>query len=114
MSVSSGGSHHPWLSSTDPLCLAVFVHLPFSLYHAWALVLVVLSGFEAFGREIHHHAGIGTKVVRLLPSSRVSSLASLRLTFVFLSPSCDRLVCLPRALLPRGDRCRIRVPEHRG
>lgn len=40
----------------------MFVHLPFSLYHAWALVLVVLSGFEAFGREIHHHAGIGTKV----------------------------------------------------
>ncbi|KAL7414748.1 hypothetical protein BDY24DRAFT_406516 [Mrakia frigida] len=40
----------------------LFVHLPFSLYHAWALVLVVLSGFEAFGREAHHHAGIGTKV----------------------------------------------------
>lgn len=40
----------------------LFAVLPFSLYHAWALVLVVLSGFEAFGREIHHHAGVGTHV----------------------------------------------------
>ncbi|CED83036.1 hypothetical protein [Phaffia rhodozyma] len=40
----------------------LFVHLPYSLYHAWALVLVVLSGFQAFGREAHHHAGVGTKV----------------------------------------------------
>lgn len=40
----------------------LFIHLPFSLYHAWALVLVVLSGFDAFGRDISHHAGVGTKV----------------------------------------------------
>ena len=41
----------------------LFVHLPFSLYHAWALVLVVLSGFDAFGVEkMHHHAGVWTKV----------------------------------------------------
>lgn len=41
----------------------LFVHLPFSLYHGWAIVLVVLSGFEAFGVEAHkHHAGIWTKI----------------------------------------------------
>ncbi|KAH9949008.1 hypothetical protein B0H21DRAFT_731178 [Amylocystis lapponica] len=27
----------------------VFVHLPFSLYHGWTTVLVVLTAFEAFG-----------------------------------------------------------------
>jgi hypothetical protein len=27
----------------------VFIHLPFSLYHGWTTVLVVLTAFEAFG-----------------------------------------------------------------
>ena len=27
----------------------LFIHLPFSLYHGWTTVLVVLSAFEAFG-----------------------------------------------------------------
>ena len=41
----------------------LLVHLPFSLYHAWALVLVVLSGFDAFGVDkAHHPAGVWTKV----------------------------------------------------
>ncbi|WVQ86121.1 hypothetical protein IAT38_008289 [Cryptococcus sp. DSM 104549] len=40
-----------------------FVHLPFSLYHGWAIVLVVLSLFEAFGVNAHtHKAGIWTKL----------------------------------------------------
>lgn len=40
-----------------------FVHLPFSLFHGWTIVLVVLSGFEAFGVDSHtHHAGIWTKI----------------------------------------------------
>ncbi|KDQ49365.1 hypothetical protein JAAARDRAFT_165648 [Jaapia argillacea MUCL 33604] len=41
----------------------IFVHLPFSLYHGWTTVLVVLTAFEAFGvNAISHKAGIWTKV----------------------------------------------------
>ena len=41
----------------------VFVHLPFSLYHGWTTLLVVLSLFEAFGTNaLEHKAGIWTKV----------------------------------------------------
>ncbi|KAG7575418.1 hypothetical protein FFLO_00237 [Filobasidium floriforme] len=35
----------------------LLVHTPFSLWHGWSLVLVVLSGFEAFGRSVHSHGG---------------------------------------------------------
>lgn len=39
------------------------MHLPFSLYHGWTTVLVVLTAFEAFGVDkIHHAAGNWTKV----------------------------------------------------
>lgn len=42
---------------------AIFVHTPWSLWHAWTVVLVIVSGFGAFGRDAaHHHAGIGTRV----------------------------------------------------
>jgi len=41
----------------------IFVHLPFSLWHAWSIVLVLLSGFAAFGRTHSHHAGVVTKVL---------------------------------------------------
>ncbi|EIN12098.1 hypothetical protein PUNSTDRAFT_99515 [Punctularia strigosozonata HHB-11173 SS5] len=41
----------------------LFVHLPFSLYHGWTTLLVVLTAFEAFGVNAHTHApGIWTKV----------------------------------------------------
>jgi len=41
----------------------LWVHLPFSLYHGWTTVLVVLTAFEAFGvNAITHKAGIWTKV----------------------------------------------------
>jgi len=41
----------------------LFIHLPFSLYHGWTIVLVVLSLFEAFGVNAHtHKAGIWTKL----------------------------------------------------
>jgi len=41
----------------------LWVHLPFSLYHGWTTVLVVVTGFEAFGvNAATHHAGIFTKV----------------------------------------------------
>jgi len=41
----------------------LFVHLPFSMWHGWATVLVVLTAFEAFGVDASkHHAGVWTKV----------------------------------------------------
>jgi hypothetical protein len=41
----------------------VLVHLPFSLYHGWTTVLVVLSLFEAFGvNALTTPAGIWTKI----------------------------------------------------
>jgi len=51
--------HHTPESIADEL----FIHLPFSLYHGWTLVLVFLTAFEAFGVDsATHHAGIWTKV----------------------------------------------------
>jgi len=41
----------------------VFVHLPFSLYHGWTTVIVVISAFQAFGVDARTHpAGLWTKV----------------------------------------------------
>lgn len=41
----------------------LFVHLPFSLWHGWTVVIVFLTAFEAFGVDAtKHHAGIWTKV----------------------------------------------------
>ncbi|EPT04974.1 hypothetical protein FOMPIDRAFT_1021710 [Fomitopsis schrenkii] len=41
----------------------IFVHLPFSLYHGWTTLLVVLTAFEAFGVDATTtRAGIWTKV----------------------------------------------------
>ncbi|KAJ7124954.1 hypothetical protein C8R44DRAFT_781892 [Mycena epipterygia] len=41
----------------------IFVHLPFSLYHGWTTVLVVITGFQAFGvNALDTGAGVWTKV----------------------------------------------------
>jgi len=41
----------------------LFVHLPFSLWHGWTTVLVVLTAFEAFGvNALAKPAGVWTKV----------------------------------------------------
>ena len=41
----------------------IFVHLPFSLYHGWTTVLVVLTLFEAFGNNAATEpAGVWTRV----------------------------------------------------
>jgi len=51
--------HHVSENLNDEL----WVHLPFSLYHGWTTVLVVLTAFEAFGvNAITHRAGVWTKV----------------------------------------------------
>lgn len=42
---------------SESLADELLVHTPFSLWHGWSLVLVVLSGFEAFGRSVHSHNG---------------------------------------------------------
>lgn len=41
----------------------VFLHLPFSLYHGWTTVLVILTAFEAFGiNAATERAGVWTLV----------------------------------------------------
>jgi hypothetical protein len=41
----------------------LWVHLPFSLYHGWTTVLIVISIFQAFGVDaVHEKAGAWTKV----------------------------------------------------
>jgi hypothetical protein len=48
----------------ETLAQEVFVHAPFSLWHGFSIVLVVISGFTAFGRDAakHPHVGLWSKV----------------------------------------------------
>ena len=49
--------------SPESVADELFVHLPFSMWHGWATVLVLLTAFEAFGVDAYdHHAKIWTKV----------------------------------------------------
>lgn len=49
--------------SPESLGDELLVHLPFSLWHGWTNVLVVLTAFEAFGVNANKHpAGVWTKV----------------------------------------------------
>jgi hypothetical protein len=65
----------------------IFVHLPFSLYHGWTTVLVILTAFQAFGVNAHdHHAGIWTKVFVFLAFFFLESTAA---TYAFSSPEGD-------------------------
>lgn len=51
--------YHEPQSTADEL----FVHLPFSLYHGWTTVLIILTAFEAFGTNAYkERAGVWTKV----------------------------------------------------
>ena len=46
----------------------LFVHLPFSLYHGWTTILVVLTVFEAFGTDaLKTPPGVWTKGFVFLP-----------------------------------------------
>ncbi|KAH9055881.1 hypothetical protein EDB83DRAFT_2391693 [Lactarius deliciosus] len=65
--VSSAVTHIYYVvkKSHSPTNLAdeLFVHLPFSLYHGWTTILVVLTAFEAFGTNAWNHPpGVWTKV----------------------------------------------------
>lgn len=65
----------------------LFIHLPFSLYHGWTTVLVVLTAFQAFGVNAHsHHAGVWTKVFVFLSLFFLEGTAA---TYAFSTPEGD-------------------------
>ncbi|EMD30957.1 hypothetical protein CERSUDRAFT_120220 [Gelatoporia subvermispora B] len=80
--------YHESESTADEL----FVHLPFSLYHGWTTVLVVLTAFDAFGvNALTHHAGVWTKVFVFLALFFLEGTAA---AYAFSSPEGD----LPAAI----------------
>ncbi|GAC92988.1 hypothetical protein PHSY_000548 [Pseudozyma hubeiensis SY62] len=65
--------HH----TANNLADTVFVHLPFSLYHGFVVVLLFVTGFEAFGvNAMTHKAGIITKIVVFLSLLFLESTAA--------------------------------------
>ncbi|PAV14616.1 membrane permease [Pyrrhoderma noxium] len=65
----------------------LFIHLPFSLYHGWTTVLVILSLFEAFGvNAITHRPGVWTKVFVFLALFFLEATAA---TYAFSCPEGD-------------------------
>jgi hypothetical protein len=65
----------------------VFVHLPFSLYHGWTTVLVVVTAFEAFGvNALEKPAGIATEVFAFLA---FFFLESTSVAYAYSSPEGD-------------------------
>ncbi|KAE9408591.1 hypothetical protein BT96DRAFT_849216 [Gymnopus androsaceus JB14] len=80
--------HHLVESVADEL----FIHLPFSLYHGWTTVLVILTAFEAFGvNAFKEHAGVWTKVLVFLALFFLEATAA---TYAFSTPEGD----LPAAI----------------
>lgn len=66
---------------------SVFIHLPFSLYHGWTTVLVVLTAFEAFGvNALEHRAGVWTKIFVFLA---MFFLESTSVAYAYSSPEGD-------------------------
>ncbi|THV06724.1 hypothetical protein K435DRAFT_834045 [Dendrothele bispora CBS 962.96] len=75
--------HH----SAESLADELFIHLPFSLYHGWTTVLVVLTIFEAFGvNAFEKPAGIWTKVLVFLALFFLEATSA---TYAFSSPEGD-------------------------
>ncbi|KAJ3749239.1 hypothetical protein F5050DRAFT_405216 [Lentinula boryana] len=75
--------HHASQSVADEL----FVHLPFSLYHGWTTVLVILTVFEAFGNNaLHEKAGVWTKVLVFLSLFFLEATSA---TYAFSTPEGD-------------------------
>ncbi|KAI0248414.1 hypothetical protein BJV78DRAFT_1236475 [Lactifluus subvellereus] len=70
----------------------LFVHLPFSLYHGWTTVLIVLTAFEAFGTDAGKHSpGVWTKVFVFLALFFFEATAT---AYAFSTPEGD----LPAAI----------------
>jgi len=89
--VSSTVSHIYWIvkknHQRESLSDELFIHLPFSLYHGWTTVLVVITAFEAFGVNAHtHRAGIATKVLVFLA---LFFLESTSVAYALSSPEGD-------------------------
>jgi len=75
--------HHAGENINDEL----WIHLPFSLYHGWTTVLVILTAFEAFGVNSQtHRAGVWTKVFVFLALLFLEATAA---TYAFSSPEGD-------------------------
>jgi len=75
--------HHAPQSIWDEL----FVHLPFSLYHGWTTVLIVISLFEAFGvNALKTSAGVWTKVFVFIALFFLEATAA---AYAFSSPEGD-------------------------
>jgi len=75
--------HHASENLNDEL----WVHLPFSLWHGWTTVLVILTAFEAFGVDAAAHpAGIFTKVLVFLGLLFLESTSA---AYAFSSPEGD-------------------------
>jgi hypothetical protein len=71
----------------ESYCDELFIHLPFSLYHGWTTVLVVLTAFDAFGvNAITHGAGVWTKVFVFLALFFLEGTAA---TYAFSTPEGD-------------------------
>ncbi|KAN0064495.1 hypothetical protein ACQY0O_002123 [Thecaphora frezii] len=67
--------HHGGRSNS--LADVLFIHLPFSLYHGLVVVLLFITGFQAFGVNAHtHHAGIITKALVFLALLFLESTAA--------------------------------------
>ena len=65
----------------------LFIHLPFSLYHGWTTVLILLSLFEAFGvNSLHEGAGVWTKVFVFLALFFLEATAA---SYAFSTPEGD-------------------------
>jgi hypothetical protein len=74
--------HHPESLNDELWC-----HLPFSLYHGWTTVLVLLTAFEAFGVDATtHRAGIFTKVLVFLALLFLEATSA---AYAFSSPEGD-------------------------
>jgi hypothetical protein len=70
----------------------LFVHLPFSLYHGWTSVLVILTAFEAFGTNaLIDPPGVWTKVFVFLALFFFEATAA---AYAFSTPEGD----LPAAI----------------
>jgi len=66
---------------------AVFVHLPFSLWHAYSIVLLLITGATVFGRDkAHQHAGLGSKIAACVA---IVFLASTSVGYAFHSNQGD-------------------------
>ncbi|KAH9958159.1 hypothetical protein BC827DRAFT_1136642 [Russula dissimulans] len=89
--VSSTVTHIYYIVKKDhsPTCRGdeIFIHLPFSLYHGWTTVIVVLAAFEAFGTNaLKHPPGIWTKVFVFLALFFLEATAA---AYAFSSPEGD-------------------------